>query len=46
MAEPKETYVIHDPHTRDARRAVTEVVNQLNEILLRIAQEIASKADA
>jgi len=46
MAEPKEKYTVFVPHTDDPRQALTDVVRQLNDILLRIAQEIANKADA
>ena len=46
MAEPKEKYTIFVPHTADPKQALTEVVRQINDILLRIAQELANKADA
>ena len=46
MTEPSEKYTIFIPHTNDSKQALAEVVRQLNDILLRIAQQIASKADA
>jgi len=46
MGEPEETYVVHTPMTDDADAAITDIIRQLNVILLRIAEKIADKADA
>ena len=46
MGEAEETYVIHEPQTDDPQEALSEIIRQLNVILLRIAEKIADKADA
>lgn len=46
MGEPEETYEINEPQVDNWREAITEIVSQLNEQLLRIAEKIADKADA
>lgn len=46
MAEPTEIYQIHLPQTADTREALREIVRQVNEILLRVSEEIAKKQDA
>ena len=46
MTEPVEQYRVFNPDTGDPKADLEDVVNQINEILLRISQEIANKADA
>ena len=46
MTEPKEKYTIFVPPIDDQKAALAEIVRQINDVLLRIAQDIASKADA
>jgi hypothetical protein len=45
MSEPKEIHEVQDPDTDDVREAVRSITVQLNEILHRLAQEIANKQD-
>jgi hypothetical protein len=46
MTEPAEKHQLFNPSTGDPKSDLEDVVRQMNEILLRIAQEIAAKADA
>ena len=46
MGEPEETYEIYRPEAASWEEAVDDIVRQLNEQLLRIAEKIADKADA
>lgn len=46
MGEPEETYVIYEPSTDDPQKAIRDIVRQLNEQLLRIAEKLADKEDA
>jgi len=46
MGEVEEEYEIYEPFSDDPREAIKDLVRQLNEILHRIAEKIADKADA
>lgn len=46
MTEPIEVYTVHEPATSDPKESLRDLIRQLNAQLLKIAQDIAKKADA